>query len=241
MIISGTTLGFVSVGALFLAALVLAWFDRKEKASGHMEKAKFFSKVALGLFIASFLGGVVVTLLSGIKPRDDVHPMGVIRGRAGSPPDSSSGSGFAGPERIAGIGKINQEEFQALQDKVDKDPKDVKARERLGHLYLQMQDFEHVFQMAHEAIQLDPKSLESRVHLGMALHAMGESAQGLAQMDRVLQINPKYLEALLFKGMIQLQSQDAEGAKQSWGQYMKLAKPTDSGYERVKMFLQSLQ
>ena len=58
MIISGTLLGFVSVTALFLASLVLAYLDWKEKSKGNVEKAKLLSKAALALFLAAFIGGV---------------------------------------------------------------------------------------------------------------------------------------------------------------------------------------
>ncbi len=239
MIISGTLLGFVSVAALFLASLVLAYLDWKEKSKGHVAKAKLLSKAALGLFIAAFLGGVVVTLVSGVKPRED-GAAAMMQGKRGDvPPDHPpmAGGGMMG----GAIGKIDEKELQKLQEKVEKNTADVKSRERLGHLYLQMQDYENVFKMAHEAIQVDPKSLESRVHLGMAMNVMGQPEQGMAQLDRVLQADPKHLEALLFKGMLQLQSQDLEGARETWGRFMKFAKPSDNGYERVRMMLSSLQ
>lgn len=108
--ISGTTIGFVCVVALLMAAILTAVIDKKERAKGHAEKSRFLSRLALGLFITAFIGGVAVTL---------------------------------------------------------KDPKDVPSRERLGHLYLQMQDYENVFRLAHEAIQIDPKSSESHAHMGI--------------------------------------------------------------------------
>jgi cytochrome c-type biogenesis protein CcmH/NrfG len=150
------------------------------------------------------------------------------------------GGDMGGGGMGAAIGKVDEKELKTLQAKVEKDAKDVKSRERLGHLYLQMQDYDNVFKMAHEAIQADPKSLESRTHLGVAMNVMGEGEQGMAQLDKVLEADPKNLEALLFKGMIQLQGQDNEGAKATWTQYMKVAKSSDNGYKRVQMMLQSL-
>lgn len=66
---SGTLIGFVSVGALLLASIFLAILDRMEK--GNPEKSKFLSRMAIGLFVAAFLGGAVVTLLGGIRPRTE--------------------------------------------------------------------------------------------------------------------------------------------------------------------------
>lgn len=260
--LSGTTLGFICVGALLLAAILLAVLDKKEKGKGNVERSRFLARMALGLFLAAFLGGVAVTLVGGVRPRDEQQPMAArsmrgIGGRAGSPPDSSEGAGFAGPERMMGgpgpmmggapmpgggaIGKIDEAEFQKLMDKVNSDPKDVSSRERLGHLYLQQQDFENVFRMAHEALQVNPKSVESRVHMAMVLFSMGDLDQALAQFDQALQIEPKNLEALLFKGIVQFQGKDdLKGAKETWDRFMKIAKPSDNGYDRVQMFLKTI-
>lgn len=259
--LSGTTLGFICVGALLLAAILLAVLDKKEKGKGNLDKSKVLSRTALVLFLAAFFGGVAVTLVGGVRPRDEQQPMAArsmrgIGGRAGSPPDSSEGAGFAGPERMMGgpmaggqmpagpmasIGKIDEAEFQKLMDKVNSDPKDVASRERLGHLYLQQQDFENVFRMAHEALQVNPKSVESRVHMAMVLFSMGDLDQALAQFDQALQIEPKNLEALLFKGIVQFQGKDdLKGAKETWDRFMKIAKPSDNGYDRVQMFLKTI-
>ena len=198
----GIYVGYTAVLALLIAAIFMAVLDRREKAKGNTTQSKFLSRLALGLFLVAFVGGVVVTLVGGIRPRE--NSMGMIRGRAGSPPDSSEGSGFAGPERIGPIGTIDEKELAALQKKVASNPKDFKSRERLGHLYLQMQDFENVFKMAHEALQLNPKGVESRVHMAMVLFAMGERDQAIAQFDQALAIDPKNEEALRFRNMVEM-------------------------------------
>lgn len=179
MILSGTMIGFICVLALLGASVLIAVLDRKEKKKG---------KFALILFLGAFLGGVVMTLLAGIRAREEGG------GMTGRPPMRGG---------MQTIGEVDQEEFNRLVEKVSKDPKDLRSRERLGHLYLQMQDFENVFRMAHEALQLDPKSVESRVHMAMVLFTMGEIDQSLAQFDRALELDPKNLEALRFKGMVE--------------------------------------
>lgn len=173
--LSGTTVGFISVIALLCASILMAVLDRKEKRKGRM---------ALWLFIAAFVGGVVVTLVGGTRPREEQK----------------------GP--MVTIGQVDEKEFEALRRKVAADPRDVASRERLGHLYLQQQDFENVFRMAHEALQLDPKSVESRVHMGMVLFAMGNREQAVLQFDQALQIDPKNAEALRFKGMVESADED---------------------------------
>ena len=136
---------------------------------------------------------------------------------------------------------MQSSEFNALKEKVENNPHDVRSLERLGHLYLQLQDFENVFRLSHEAVQADPKSVESRVHLGMALNAMGNMESAMRQFDQALAIDPKNTEALLFKGIVQFQGmQDLEGAKKTWDQFMKEAKPDDPGRARVTAFLQMI-
>lgn len=213
------TLGFVAVGALLAASIFLALLDRKEKNN--------LSRLALGLFLAAFIGGVVVTLLSGVGARQDDGPM---TGMPMGAPTEAAGA--------MGMGQIDAEELAGLQAKVAADPKDVKARERLGHLYLQQQDFENVFKMAHEALQIDPKSTESRVHMGMVLFSMQQTEKAVSQFNQVLATDPNNLEALRYKGLVQFQGQqDLDGAKETLTRYMQIAKPDDTGYKMAQMFL----
>ena len=226
---TGTIVGFACVAALLAASIFLALLDRKEKKKGNEEKGRFLSKMALGLFLAAFVGGVVVTLSAGIRPREKG---GTISGKMVG----------AGDAPIASIGTVDEKALATLEDKVENNPNDVKSRERLGHLYLQMQDFENVFRMAHEAIQVDPNSVESRVHMGMVLNAMGETESAMAQFDQALTADPKNTEALLFKGIVQFQGVgDLAGAKKTWNLFMQQAKPDDPGRARVTAFLQMIE
>ena len=236
--LSGTIVGFICVGALLMAAILLAVLDRNEKSRGHLEKSHFLSRMALGFFLAAFVGGVTVTLLGGVQPRQEGQ---VMTGK----PMSGQGGPFAGgsPEGgpMAAIGQIDEKELALLKDKVGKDPHDVRSRERLGHLYLQQQDFEKVFELARETLTLNPKSAESLAHMGMILFAMQDLDNALQQFDQALKYDPKNLETLLFKGIVQFQGkQDLAGAKATWERFMKIAKPGDTGIERVRMFLKMI-
>ncbi len=240
--ISGTTIGFICVLALLAASILLVFLDRKEKRKGNVDQSRFLSRAALILFLAAFAGGVVVTLLSGVQSRNDGG--GVVRRMS-----RSMGGGMGpnhppvgGGEMMGAIANVDPQEIERLEAKVENDPKDVASRERLGHLYLQAQNFEGVFKMAHESLQVSPKSAESRVHMGMALFAMQDVDQALAQFDRALAIDPKNTEALLFKGIVLFQGrQDLPGAKEAWEKFLKVAKPNDPGLPRVKMFLGSIR
>lgn len=173
-------LGLVGVFALLCAALTLALLDRRQHSP-------FLSRMALILFLCAFVGGVLVTLIGGIKPRNNQIPMGPSAGKTGP---------------MGSIGSINEGELKTLQEKVAQNPRDIRSRERLGHIYLQQQDFENVFRMAHEALQINPKSVESLVHMGMVLFAMQDPTAALQQFDKALAIDPKNQEAIRFKGMV---------------------------------------
>lgn len=227
----GILIGFVCVMAILAAAIFMALLDWKEK--GNREKGRFLSKMALVLFLAAFAGGVVVTLTAAIRPRPN-SPL--------SPWEEGAQKSMAEGGPKAMIGAMDEKEFTTLEEKVKNNPHDVKSRERLGHLYLQMQDFESVFRLSHEAIQVDPNSVESYVHMGMVLNAMGETKSAMDQFDQALVLDPKNTEALLFKGIVQFQGVgDLEGAKKTWGQFMKQAKPNDPGRARVSAFLQMIE
>lgn len=240
MALNGISIGFIGVISMLIAAIIMAFLDKSEKAKGNTEKSKFLAKTALILFILAFIGGVAVTLSRGLQPRREAE--------MSSPPESPNpsmtnemGGGPMTPPPMAKIGKIDPKEIEGLKKKVEKDPKDIKSRERLGHIYLQQQDFENVFKMSKEVLDINPHSVESRVHLAMVLFAMQDIDQALEQMNVALQMEPKNLEALLFKGIILFQGkQDLLAAKEPWDTFMKYAKPTDTGYDRVTMFLKMI-
>ncbi len=223
--LSGTAIGFICVLAILLASFFIAMLDRQEKKKGNRSKA--LSRLSLILFLAAFIGGVVVTLVAGVRPRAGDSPM------TGRPMGPMSGGGS--------IGRIDEEELKRLEEIRQKDPKDVRSRERLGHLYLQQQDFEKVVEVSHETLKLDPKSAESRVHMGMVLFAMQQIDPAIAQFDKALENDSNNTEALLFKGVVLFQGKDdLKGAKQSWERFMKISKPDDPGRVRVEMFLENI-
>lgn len=230
MTLTGTIIGFICVAALLLASLLIAFLDKKEKAKGHEEKSRFLSRTALILFLAAFVGGVIVTLIHGVKTREEGQ---VMTGRP------MMGAGPKAP--MTKIGEVDPREVEALQEKIAKNPQDIKSRERLGHIYLQQQDFENVFKMSHDALETNPRSAESRAHLGMVLFAMQEYDKAIEQLDTAIAIDPKLTESYLFKGIVLFQGkQDLKGAKKAWEQFMKVAKPTDTGRPRVQMFLKMI-
>ena len=196
--ISGTLVGFICMLALVAAAGVLVWLDQRTSgAAAHTGgRAPVLGRIALTMLIIAFIGGAVLAIQGGIAPRADHPPL-----MGGMPP--SSGMGGPMPGAVT-IGTVNPEELRALIAKVQSDPKDVAARERLGHLYLQQQDFEKVFAMAHEALQLDPKSVESRVHMAVVMYASQDLVGGQAQLEKALAIDPNNVEALRFKKMFSL-------------------------------------
>lgn len=230
MLLSGSIVGFACVIALLMAAIFAAILERKEKSQGNVQKSRFLSRTALVLFILAFVGGVGVTLLSGVRPREGEQ------GMMKKPMPGGGGSKASG----SSIGQVDEGEMEALVKRVEENPKDVPAMERLGHLALQLQDYELVFNLAHQALQVNPKSVESLTHMGMSFSGMQQKDKALEEFDAALKIDPKFPEALLFKGIVQFQSEDLKGAKETWDQYLKFAKPNDPGRVRVEMFLKKV-
>ncbi|MBF0491169.1 MAG: hypothetical protein HQM15_00120 [Deltaproteobacteria bacterium] len=230
MTLSGTLVGFICALALLMAAIFAAILERKEKAQGNTQKSRFLSRTALVLFLAAFVAGVAVSLVGGVRPRE---------GDEGMMKKPMSGSGPGGSTK-ASIGKVDEKEMEALKKRIDKNPKDIAALNRLGHLALQNQDYEMVFNLAEQALQIDPKNSEALTHMGMSDSAMQEKEKALQEFDAALKSNPKFPEALLFKGIVQFQNQDWKGAKETWDQFMKFSNLNDPGRPRVEMFLQKV-
>ncbi|MBI2066464.1 MAG: tetratricopeptide repeat protein [Deltaproteobacteria bacterium] len=233
MILSGTVLGFIGAGFLLLAAVVIAFIEKKERGQGNAGKSKGLSHLVLGLALSAFVLGTAVTLLSGIRPREESGRFAMGSGGEGESPAGNSGTAALPPG-------VEETEVNQLKEKASKDSNDFASRERLGHIYLQMQDYEKVFQMSHEALQIRPDSFESRIHMGMVLFSMGEIDQSLEQLEIALKGEPNNLEALAFKGLILLQGKnDREGAKKVWARYLKRAKPGDLGWGMVQALSQT--
>ncbi len=234
MFITGTTIGFACAIALLLAAIFSALLERKEKKQGNTDKSRFLSRLALVLFLVSFVGGTAVVLLSGIQPRDAARGIGM-----GKPMGEESGAPASDSKST--IGQVNEEEYNALKKHIEENPKDVKALERLGHLSLQLKDFDAVIDLSEKALTINPKSAESLTHLGMAYSAIQDQDKAMEMFNQALKADPKFTEALLFKGIVQFQEQDLKGAQETWNTFLKVAKPNDPGRHRVEMFLKAIE
>ncbi|MBI4211644.1 MAG: hypothetical protein HY540_03315 [Deltaproteobacteria bacterium] len=220
MIITPQLIGIILAVALVITAIIL--FLSRKKMTGNPEHTNLLEKIAFGLFGVAFVI-ILAAAMTGLKgPAQETFA-------TDHPPMDGQGS----------IGQINEAEVKDLEEKITKDPNDVGSRERLGHLYLQAQNYEGVFQMAHDALKLNPKSSESRAHMGMVLFAMQDAPQAMQQFEKSLQENPHHLETLLFKGIVELQGlNDAKAAEATWGTYLRIAPENDPARARVNAFLQ---
>ncbi|MBI4367175.1 MAG: tetratricopeptide repeat protein [Deltaproteobacteria bacterium] len=195
------TIGLICVLALVAAAIVLVYLDRQAAAlpprAANPTRSPLLGRMILLVLVGAFVGGVALVLASGIRPRTDHPPMGMSMPMG----NGSDTAGMPQGGSVGVIGTIDPAELRRLEAAVAADSNDVRARERLGHLYLQQQDFEKVFAMAHEALKLDPKSVESRVHMGVVLFANQDLPGAMAQIDKALALDPTHVEALRFKKM----------------------------------------
>ncbi|MDO8643910.1 MAG: tetratricopeptide repeat protein, partial [bacterium] len=135
--------------------------------------------------------------------------------------------------------EVDPEEIERLEGKLTQDPNDLPTLERLGHLYLQENNFEKVFETAHQALQTGKKSPESFAHMGIALFAQQDSEGAMRLLDKALELNPNHPESLFFKGMLYMSTGEIEKTKETWKKFVKVSPPGTTGLEKVRMFLEN--
>jgi len=166
MILSGTAIGFICVLALLFASLLIAFLDEKQrdKIAG---RSRFLSRLALGLFLAAFAGGVVVTLLGGIRDRGDRTPMTEMKEFTETAGDLSD---LAAQEKLAHQYLEQQDYekvFQISHEVLQKIPKSAESRTHMAMVLFQMGDLEGSLAQFKLALESDPESLEALAFKGL--------------------------------------------------------------------------
>jgi cytochrome c-type biogenesis protein CcmH/NrfG len=135
----------------------------------------------------------------------------------------------------------NREKIARLNAQLASDPRDVKSRLELGHLYLDQRQHSDAMQSYRAVLTIQPDNPEALTHMGVLLYESGQVEAALAHIDRALAINPRYAHALWDKGRILLHGkQDTAGAVKAWERFLAVS-PTGTDAEKVRRFLSALK
>jgi Tfp pilus assembly protein PilF len=104
--------------------------------------------------------------------------------------------GPAAPTQTAGGGAPMMAEINALKERVQKDPKDVKAWTRLANLFQDAGMFEPAIEMYQRAIKLQPKDANLLTDLGICYQQIKQFDKALEQLEEAQRADPANWQSL---------------------------------------------
>jgi tetratricopeptide (TPR) repeat protein len=118
---------------------------------------------------------------------------------------------------------VDENQVAVLQQDMQRDPNNVRARVALGNLYYDAERFDEAAKWYEEALKLAPRDPDVSTDLGLCYHFLNQPDRALQQFDYSLGINPKHAKTLLNQGVVRaFDKQDLEGAVASWQKVIDL-------------------
>ena len=177
-------------------------------------------------------GSLGVFLFMSVQQGAKVAPMQAAAverpGAAAGPP--GGGGGVPGP-------KLDPRELESLRETLERNPDDVPALVRFGHIALQAQQLEEGAALTERALKLAPDNLEAQVHRAVAQAGRGEGEAAAAGLAAVLQRDPGFAEAWFFRGMLAMQAGQMDRMRESFDQFVKFA-PDGPQKERIRAMVE---
>ena len=118
---------------------------------------------------------------------------------------------------------VDENQVAVLQQDIQRDPNNVRARVALGNLYFDAERYDAAARWYEEALKLDPRDVNVSTDLGVSYYYLNQPDRALQQFDYSLGINPKHAKTLLNQGVVRaFGKQDLEGAVASWQKVIDL-------------------
>ncbi|MFA7384066.1 MAG: tetratricopeptide repeat protein [Desulfurivibrionaceae bacterium] len=172
--------------------------------SGYKKETVFF--IGLGCLIIGFLSGIVFSIYKT--------------------PAGSGSAQIAGGQPQAQPGKLSPDQARQLLQlelEVQKNPENVAAWTRLGHLYFDSEQAEKAINAYNKSLALAPGNADVLTDLGVMYRQTGDPQQAIASFDRAIQVNAKHETARFNKGIVQLYDlKDQPGALATWQELVNM-------------------
>lgn len=117
--------------------------------------------------------------------------------------------------------------FQALLDRLGRNPSDIESITEVAHELIRRQQFEDALQLTNRALGIDPHHVETRIHRAVLVAAEGDDARALAQLEHLANTYPDAHEALLFAGALAHQLGDKKKALELFERFAAEAPPSE--------------
>lgn len=165
-------------------------------------------------FLVGFITGAVVALLRGTKGLE----------RVAIPPSPKRVQPSEGEPDLASI----HLRIKALQETLQKDPKNLQALEELGNLYFDTGKPREAIEAYSQYLAIQPEDPNVRTDMGIMFRALGDSDRAIAEFKRAAQSDPKHLNSRFNIGVVLLHDKnDVQGAIAAWEDYLKVDPNSD--------------
>jgi tetratricopeptide (TPR) repeat protein len=188
------------------------------------------SGALFGLIVGWIIGGEQAQLL----PRTRA----VSQQAEAAPPEAAPAPGTETAAPAPAV--LDETKVRALENVVDKDPKNALARAQLGDLYYDAGKYPEAIKWYQESFTLNPKDVNVSTDLGVSYYYNKENDRAIDQLQKSLQIDPTHAKTLLNLGVVKaFGKRDLKGATEAWQKLVEVAPQTPEG-QQAKQALDSL-
>ena len=202
---------------------------RQQQDGDYVRKSTMYMAVAVALVVGAFLGVQVTSLYSPAPAQEK---------RAVSAPSQQAQNGPANQISPDVMGRILEMEQAVL-----KDPNDVAAWTKLGHLYFDTDQPKKAIPAYEKALALKPNDSDVLTDLGVMYREDHQHDRALATFEKAIAANPKHQIARFNKGIVlYFDLERKDDAMKAWRELLAInpdAKAPNG--QPLKEMMQSLQ
>lgn len=169
----------------------------------------------------------------------------MLQPRGGTAVPASAVSPSSGASSQSGQPSIDAaivQRINALQEQIQKDPKDARALTELGGLLFEAQQYARAADIYNRVLDLEPGNNAVRLELGKAYFWQGMSSTAVKEFKKVIEADPTKAEAhyQLALALSHGSPPDIDAAIAEWQQVIKLAPDSDIA-KKSEAFINSYQ
>ncbi|MCX8118618.1 MAG: tetratricopeptide repeat protein [Desulfobacterota bacterium] len=178
-------------------------------------------------FLVGFITGAVAAILRGTKGLEKL-----------AAPPSPQQSLPASPEPDLTAMNLR---IKALQNLLEKDPKNLEALEELGNLYFDTGQPREAIDAYSRYLAIQPDNPNVRTDMGIMYRALGDFDRAISEFRRAAQSDPKHLNSRYNIGIVLLHDKnDVSGAIRAWEEYLKVD-PNSERANRLKAQIEKMK
>ena len=128
------------------------------------------------------------------------------------------------PGMVGAAGGGVEQHLAALQQRVAKDPKDLKAWVELGNLYFDTKQPQRSIDAYAKALELQPNNPDVITDQGVMYRDIGQPEKAAANFRKANQLDPNHMQSLFNLGVIQAYDlKDTKPAAATWNEVIRRA------------------